>query len=156
MTEVIAFHYTVKNAQGEALDSSAGGEPFAVMVGKGHILPKLEEILLTLQQGEKKTVPLAAADAYGERDETLVVEVERNMLPEELEVGQLFSVSRGNGQQGIAKVVSFDAEKVVMDNNHPLAGEELTFDVELVGRREATAEENAHGHAHGADGSHSH
>lgn len=155
--EVIAFNYTVKNSKGDVLDKSAPEAPFAILAGQGHIIPALEKELAAMGEGDTKTVELKADDAYGQRDEKLIIEVERNLLPtDELEEGMMFAVNRGDGSQGVAKVVSFNDEKVVMDNNHPLAGEDLTFDVELVQKRDATEDEVAHGHAHGADGQAAH
>lgn len=153
--EVITFHYKLTNSDGEVLDQSFGGEPLSFLSGTGHIIEGLEKELVSSAAGEKKTVNVTAEEAYGEYDEALVQSVERGQLPEELEVGMQFAVGDESAQM-VVTVTDFDDNQVTLDGNHPLAGEALTFEVEVVNKREATEEEVAHGHAHGEDGEAAH
>lgn len=154
---VLSFHYILTNSAGETLDSSRGQEPFPVLEGRKQIIPLLEEALFQMQPGDKKIVNIPADKAYGTMDEGLKVKVNRSKLPEgEIKVGMRF---RGGAESNapIFMVTQIEGEDVSLDGNHPLAGQDLTFDVEVMEIREATAEELEHGHAHGAGGhGHSH
>lgn len=153
---VLSFHYVLTNRSGEQLDSSRKGEPFHVMEGSKQILPRLEEELFKMKLGEKKIVPLDAAQAYGQRQDNLKVKVDRKKLPgNDVKVGSRFSGGPGPDAP-IFTVIQIEGETVWLDGNHPLAGVDLTFEVEVMEIREATQEELAHGHAHGAHGHHSH
>jgi FKBP-type peptidyl-prolyl cis-trans isomerase SlyD len=152
---VLSFHYTLKNSSGELLDSSEGRAPLAFIEGAGQIIPGLERALGSLSKGEKKRVEVAAADAYGERRESLVFSVPKTSLPtENVKVGDRF---RGGSDDAspVLTVTSVGETQVTLDGNHPLAGQDLFFDVELTDVREATEEEMSHGHVHG-EGGHSH
>jgi FKBP-type peptidyl-prolyl cis-trans isomerase SlyD len=148
--KVVSLHYTLSLANGEIIDSSRGGEPFTFLVGHQQIIPGLEAGLMGMQEGEKKTVQVAAKDAYGERDENLVQTVDRSLIPETIELyeGLVLSGRSESGHEIEVVVKSFNDREVVLDMNHPLAGEDLTFDVEILEIRDATPEELAHGHAH--------
>ena len=155
-SRVLAFHYILTNRAGENLDSSRNGEPFQVMEGSQQILPALEEALFQMKQGEKKQVRLDAAQAYGLHNEKLKIKVGRKQFPEEaLKVGARFTAGSGKATQ-MFTVTQVEGEDVFLDGNHPLAGVDLTFDVEVTEIREATSEELSHGHAHGPHGHHSH
>lgn len=151
---VLSFHYVLTNNQGEILDSSRDSDPFQVMEGKEQIIPGLEEEIFKLNPGDKKKIHVVADKAYGPVNEKLRVKVSRGQLPQgELGVGTQFST--GEGAQGlIFSVTRIEGDDVYLDGNHPLAGVDLTFDVEVITLREATAEELQHGHAHGGDGHH--
>lgn len=154
--EVIEFHYTVKNSQGEILDSSRGEAPMAFLVGTKQIVPGLEKVLVTLKVGESAHVNVASAEAYGPRHEAHVITVNRDQLPEgDIQVGMMFSAGPAD-QMPPFRVTEMHDAHIVLDANHPLAGIDLVFDVELTGRRAATEEELAHGHAHSGDGHHHH
>lgn len=156
---VISFHYTLKNKEGEVLDSSSGGDALSYLEGSGQIIPGLEEQLALLSIGDKRTVQVEAARAYGNREADLVMEISREKLPktEGLSVGDQFAGRGPDGEAGaIFTVISMTAETVTLDGNHPLAGVDLTFEVEITAMRNATKEELAHGHAHGPDGHHHH
>lgn len=153
---VLSFHYDLTNSSGEKIDSSRGQEPFPVLEGQQQILPVLEQALFQMQAGEKKVVRLSAEQAYGPMRENLKVKVSRSKLPEgELKIGTQF---RGGAEPHapIFTVTAIENDEVSLDGNHPLAGQDLIFDVEVVEIREATAEELSHGHAHGAGGHHHH
>jgi len=154
MSKVISFHYTLTNSRGDKIDSSEGGEPMSFIAGKGQIIAGLESELEKLKVGEKKRVQLKAANAYGLRDEKKVHEVKRSQLPNQsIKVGDRF---RGGHEANapILTVTKVSKSHVTLDSNHPLAGEDLTFDVELKGIRDATTEELDHGHVHGPGGHH--
>ncbi|MEI8340161.1 MAG: peptidylprolyl isomerase [Verrucomicrobiota bacterium] len=148
--KVFSFHYTLTNAAGQVLDSSEGREPLVFMAGAGQIIPGLEAELVQLTVGDKKKVAVPAVDAYGEHDPKKMIEVPLEKLPKEnIEVGDQF---QAGGQHSPFTVTSLTETHATLDGNHPLAGVDLTFDVEVTGVREASLEELAHGHAHGPGG----
>ena len=152
---VIGFHYTVRDEEGEELDSSVGDEPLYILEGAEEIVPGLERAVAAMKRGDKRTVALKAADAYGDRDDELVLRVERDQLPEgvEPEVGDELTVDDDEDAPTFT-VVSIEGDAVMVDGNHPLAGHDLVFEVEVVEVRPATKDELAHGHAHGPGGHH--
>lgn len=156
--EVVLFHYTVTNNQGEVVDNSRDGDPMAVMAGHGQILPKLEEAMHELALNERKIVKLAAKDAYGEFSEENIQIAGSENFPKEtkLEIGMEYMASMEDGHHMPFVITKIEGEEITCDFNHPLAGQNLTFDVEIVEKREATPEELNHGHAHGPDGHHHH
>lgn len=151
---VISFHYTLTNPEGEKLDSSAGGEPLSYLEGGGQIISGLEKEIQPMKVGDKKRVSVKAKDAYGTRDEKKVVEVPRNKMPaQQIKLGDKF---RGGNDHNapILTVTKLTDAVVTLDANHPLAGVDLTFDLEITEIRDATKEELSHGHVHGAGGHH--
>jgi len=151
--KVVAIHYTVTDTTGNQLDSSSGGEPLVFLFGHGALIPGLEQALLGKQAGETFSSQIAAADAYGERHDQLVQAVPKSMFEGmEVAVGMRFRASGPDGREQPVIIIDVTDEEVVVDGNHPLAGIELRFDVEVVLVRDATAEELAHGHVHGLDG----
>ena len=151
--KVVAIHYTVTDSKGNQLDSSAGGEPLVFMFGQGALIPGLELALAGKAAGDKFSSTIAAADAYGERHDQLVQAVPRSMFEGmDVAVGMRFRASGPDGREQPVIIIDVSEEEVVVDGNHPLAGFELQFDVEVVAVRDATEEELAHGHAHGIDG----
>lgn len=151
--KVVAIHYTVTDTTGNQLDSSSGGEPLVFLFGHGALIPGLEQALLGKQAGETFSSQIAAADAYGERHDQLVQAVPKSMFEGmEVAVGMRFRASGPDGREQPVIIIDVTDEDVVVDGNHPLAGIELRFDVEVVLVRDATAEELAHGHVHGLDG----
>jgi FKBP-type peptidyl-prolyl cis-trans isomerase SlyD len=156
---VISFHYTLTDSEGEVIDTSRDSNaPFAYLEGMSQIIPGLERAMALLNVGDKRKIEVAAADAYGLMDEQLIVEVPKDKLPntEGLEEGDQFQANGPNGEMLLFRVIEIAGETVKLDGNHPLAGEDLVFDVEVMGIRNATAEEIAHGHAHGEGGHHHH
>jgi FKBP-type peptidyl-prolyl cis-trans isomerase SlyD len=156
-TRVISFHYTLTNKAGEVIDTSRDQqEPFSYLEGKSQIIPGLEKVLALLNVGDTKKIEVAAADAYGMPDAQLVVEVSRDKLPSsnEITVGDQFQASGPQGEMLLFRVLELNGDQVKLDGNHPLAGEDLVFDVEVMKIRDATNEELAHGHAHHGDGHH--
>jgi FKBP-type peptidyl-prolyl cis-trans isomerase SlyD len=148
---VVSFHYTLRDPSGRVLDSSAGGEPITYLEGAGQIISGLDERLRDAQLGEKRQVHVPAGQAYGERDISQVHRVKRAQLPVEgeLKIGDQFQTDTDR-HSPIVTVTSIEGDDVLLDANHPLAGVDLVFDVQITAAREATATEVAHGHAHGA------
>lgn len=137
----VSIKYILKDAEGEIIDSSEDTEPLEYIHGNGHLIPGLEAALEGKSAGEKLSVAVAPEDAYGEREEELVFPVPRsNFDGTEIEVGMQFEAASPEGSH-VVTVVEVDDENVTVDANHPLAGETLYFDVEIVDVREATPEE---------------
>jgi FKBP-type peptidyl-prolyl cis-trans isomerase SlyD len=150
---VISFHYTLKSKNGDIIDSSFDG-PMSFLTGIGQIIPKLEEELLGMLVGQKKNVSLLAEEAYGKHDPKMTMQVPKEEFAHlQIEVGSFLQLNLGE-QLKVVQVVEIADSFVTLDGNHPLAGQDLEFDVELVDSRLATAEEVAHGHAHGPGGHH--
>lgn len=152
---VVSFHYTLRNHEGQLLDASIGGEPILYLEGAGQIIDGLEEALTGLAAGTKRVIMVAAEKAYGKRDPELIRKVARNRLPvETLNLGDMFQTD-GDRQAAIVTVVGIEGDEVELDGNHPLAGQDLIFDVEVLNVREARQDELDHGHAH-PEGGHDH
>lgn len=153
--KVVSIHYKLTNSEGNVLDSSEGREPLAYIQGKQNIIPGLENALAGKEAGEKLNVTVPPAEAYGEKSLELIQEIPREAFGEveELQPGMQFQMQSPNGPV-IITVTNVGEDKVVVDGNHPLAGETLTFDVEITDVRDATEEELAHGHVHGEGGHH--
>lgn len=150
---VVSFHYTLKNSSGEQLESSFGSEPLMFLEGVGQIIPGLEEAIKSLKAGDKKVITVKAAEAYGEIESEMIVEVPKDRLPKkDVEVGDRFHADAGDGHAQVVQVTKVTDTHVTIDGNHPLAGQDLTFEVEIDSTREATKEELSHGHAHGPGG----
>ncbi|WP_020682781.1 FKBP-type peptidyl-prolyl cis-trans isomerase [Marinobacterium rhizophilum] len=152
---VVQIHYTLKNAAGDVIDTSAGQEPLAYLHGGGNIVEGLESALAGKTVGDKLDVTVEPERGYGERREDLVQDVERSNFVgvEEIEVGMQFLAQTPWGEQPVTVIAVAD-DSVQLDGNHPLAGETLNFSVEVVDVREASEEELQHGHAHGEGGHH--
>ena len=152
--KVVSFHYTLTNAQGDVLDQSQE-HPMPYLHGAGNIIPGLEKELAGKKVGDKLTVNVPAAEAYGEYHEQLVNDVPREAFQgvDNIEAGMQFQADTPEGGQVIT-VKAVNGDLVTVDANHPLAGQDLNFDVEIVEVREATKEESAHGHVHGVGGHH--
>lgn len=152
---VVSIHYTLTNKAGEKLDSSVGGEPLTYLHGAGNIIPGLEKALSETSVGEKLTVTIEPEDAYGHRSEEQTQTVGKEMFEgiDNIEVGMQFQADSSNGP-AIVTVTAVEEDQVTIDGNHPLAGEQLTFDVEVMEIRSATETEMEHGHIHGAGSNH--
>jgi FKBP-type peptidyl-prolyl cis-trans isomerase SlyD len=151
----VSIHYTLKNDEGEIIDSSEGSEPLAYLHGGGNIISGLERALHGKQAGDKFNVRIEAEDAYGEFMDDRVQVIPRSMFEgiDTVEVGMQFHADVSSGP-GVVTVIAIEGDAVTIDGNHPLAGVPLTFDVEVVEVRLATQEELAHGHIHGAGCNH--
>ena len=155
--KVVLIHYTLKDNAGEVLDSSEEKEPLAFIQGIGNIIVGLEDAMVGKAVGDKVNTTVTPDKGYGERSDENIHKVPLSGFEadgdEKLVVGMQVRVETNDGIN-IADVASIDGEEVTLDLNHPLAGETLHFDVEVVDIREATKEELEHGHAHGPGGHH--
>ena len=147
----VSIHYTLTNDQGEVLDSSKGGDVLVYLHGSGNIISGLEAALVGKKVGDKFNVRIEPKDAYGEVADDMVQIISKDMFEgiDQIEVGMQFHADVSYGS-GVVTVVNIDGDNVTIDGNHPLAGEALTFDVEIIDVRPATTEELDHGHVHGA------
>ena len=153
--KVVLIHYTLKDDAGEVLDSSSGGEPLAYIQGHGNLVPGLEKALEGKRDGSTLTVTVPPAEGYGIRDAALVQRTPKRALQGsgEIRKGMQFQ-GRTNDGMRVFTVTAIVGDMVTLDGNHPLADQNLHFDVEVVSVRDATAEELEHGHVHGAGGHH--
>jgi len=152
---VVTIHYTLKDDDGAVLDSSAGGDPLAYIQGHGNIVAGLEKALEGRQYGNTLTVVVPAAEGYGIRNEALIQRVPKRALQGSgaIQKGMQFQARTEDGMR-LFTVTAIVGDMVTLDGNHPLADKNLHFDVQIVGVRDATAEELEHGHVHGTGGHH--
>jgi FKBP-type peptidyl-prolyl cis-trans isomerase SlyD len=147
--KVAAIHYTLTDNDGNILDSSAGREPLSYIHGIGNLIPGMEEGLEGKTKGEKFNIKVSPEKGYGVKSNDLFQEVPKSAFGDQkVEVGMQFQTNRG----GVVTVTKVGLETITVDANHPLAGVELNFDVEVIEIRNATEDELAHGHVHGPGG----
>lgn len=132
--DVVRIHYTGRLTDGTEFDSSTGREPLEFEFGSGQIIPGIEHNVTNMEVGEKQTVTVPADEAYGPRDDTRVQAIPRTAIPEnvEVDVGTRLQANTPEGQPVNLTVVDLDDSSVTVDANHPLAGRDLVFDIELV------------------------
>ena len=154
--KVALIDYTLRDNDGEMIDSSEGAGPLAYLHGAGNIVEGLEEALIGKKAGDKVKASIEPAKAYGERYEDMKQEVPKELFGgvENIEVGMQFQSETDEGPV-LVTVMGISEEMVTVDGNHPLAGVHLNFDVTVREVREPTAEELEHGHVHG-EGGHQH
>ena len=154
---VVSIHYTLTDDAGKTIDSSAGGEPLAYLHGNGNLIPGLERALEGKQAGDSLNVKISPAEGYGEHDKSLIQQIPRRVLKGigNIHVGMQLQAQSDQGSRAVT-VTHVAGDMITIDGNHPLAGMPLTFEIEIVAIRDATAEELRHGHAHGAGGHHHH
>lgn len=152
---VAAFHYTLTNEQGEVIDSSNGQEPLTYLHGAGNIVPGLEREMTGKRAGDTFTVVVAPEEGYGLHHAGLIQRVPRAAFQgvDTIEPGMQFQANGPNGPMTVT-VTAVEEDTVTIDGNHPLAGKPLHFAIEIAHVREASAEEQAHGHVHGPGGHH--
>ncbi len=152
---VVSFHYTLRDENGKELETSRGSEPSVYLHGANNIIRGLETAMTGREPGDVFTVSLAPAEAYGMRnpDKMQRVPVKHLAFRGKLEAGKVVQLNTAEGMRAVT-VVKAGRHSADIDANHPLAGQTLTFDVEIVDLRPATPEEIAHGHAHGPGGHH--
>ena len=133
--QFVSVHYKGTLENGEVFDTSEGCHPMEVEMGAGQIITGFEKALMGMALNEKKVFTLEPEEAYGHRDDSLTHSFDRSEIPPEMDVqvGQTVALSSPEGQQVPAQIVEADDKKVVVDLNHPLAGNTLTFDIEVVG-----------------------
>ena len=153
--QVVSIHYTLRDDAGEIIDRSAAGEPLAYLHGRGNLIPGLERELTGRKPGDRVQVKIAPTDGYGEYDQALVQRVPRRALKgiSDVQVGMRLQANTPQGARAVT-VTQVAGDTITLDGNHPLAGKNLNFEVEVADVRPATAEELAHGHVHGPGGHH--
>ncbi|MCM2336593.1 MAG: peptidylprolyl isomerase [Pseudomonas sp.] len=152
---VVRFHYSVAEVGQEALESSEGRDPLTILVGHGNIIPGLEQAMDGREAGDKFEVDVAAADAYGERREGLSQRVpKKHFGAQKLAPGMQVVLNTNFGPRAVT-IEKVGMSVVDVDLNHPMAGKDLHFAIEIVDVREASPEEVEHGHVHG-EGGHQH
>ena len=132
--DTVKIHYTGRLEDGSEFDSSSGKDPLKFSIGSGQVIPGFDEAVTGMKVGEKKTAEIPCDKAYGDRDPSMVMMVDRKHVPPEInpEVGQRMEMGGPNGELVIVNVIDVNDENVTLDANPPLAGEDLTFDIELV------------------------
>ena len=137
----LSFHYILRDAEGRMLDTSRGNEPLGCVEGAGQIVDGLEAVLRSMQPGDTRKVVVPPERGYGLHDKELVQKVLRDRLPvEEIKVGDRFQTGPDR-HAPVVIVAAIEGAEVLLDANHPLAGQHLYFEVEMIGVRLATAEE---------------
>lgn len=154
--KVVIFHYTLKNESGEVLDSTHGEDPMPYLHGHDNIVPGLEQAMQGCAVGDSFDVKVAPEDGYGLRDAPTQAVPREAFEGIELEVGMQLFTEDEEGHVIPLFVADVNDEAVVVDFNHPLAGETLFFSVEIVNIRNANQDELTHGHPHGVDGTSGH
>jgi peptidylprolyl isomerase len=132
--DTVKVHYTGSFDDGGVFDTSAEREPLQFTIGGGQVIAGFDRAVIDMQPGDKKTVNIPAEEAYGARSEELVAEIGRDRLPEgiELEIGQQLQLGLADGEQAVVMIVDVSETTVTLDANHPMAGMDLNFELELV------------------------
>ena len=141
---VVEMNYTLTNSKGDVIDSSKEKAPLAYIQGKQNIIPGLEKEMMGKKVGDSFKVTVAPEEGYGTRNEAMIQSVDKEQFGPEasnVEVGMKFQLEADDGQMLMVTAIEVRENEVVLDGNHPLAGETLTFDVEVVALRKATDEE---------------
>lgn len=156
--KVVVIHYVLTGADGKVIESTRGGAPMAYLHGRNNLVPGLERALDGKAVGERFAVQVASADAYGPRKGQGAVAVPRKEFPRKMDLrpGMGLQIRGSDGTPVPVYVTRIQGSRVWIDVDHPLAGQDLAFDVEVVGVRDPLPEELDHGHAHGQDGHHAH
>jgi peptidylprolyl isomerase len=132
--DTVKVHYTGKLEDGTVFDSSQGRQPLEFQLGSGSVIPGFEEAIVGMQEGENKTTQIPADQAYGAYHDEMLLTVPRDQFPPDIEpeVGQELELRQQDGQSFVVQVKDVSEGEVTLDANHPLAGEDLTFDIQLV------------------------
>lgn len=130
----VKVHYHGKLRSGETFDSSEGREPLEFTVGGGQVIPGFDQGVMGMTVGDKRTVEIDVQNAYGEKSQEMIIEFPKNQFPEDMnpEVGMQLMMNNGQGRQFPVTIAEVKEESVMLDANHPLAGQDLIFDIELV------------------------
>lgn len=133
--DTVRVHYTGRLDDGRVFGSSKEQSPLELTLGDGKLIPALEDALTEMEPGEERTVTIPAERAYGEHQPELVLAVDRTEFPDHIEptVGQQLQMQQDDGQVAVVRVAEVSDEQVTLDVNHPLAGQDLIIDLELVG-----------------------
>lgn len=130
--DTVRVHYTGTLEDGTEFDSSRNRDPLEFTVGEAQVIPGFEEMVRGLEAGDTTTETLAPEKAYGERDDERMIEVAREQVPDDIEVGEQLEVQNPDGARARVSVADIEEDVVTLDGNHPLAGKQLTFEIELV------------------------
>ena len=132
--DTVRVHYTGKLDDGSVFDSSQDSDPLEFTIGEGEVILGFENAIVGMEPGQKKTVEIPADEAYGFHNEEMIATVDRDQFPEDVqpEIGQQYEMQRDDGESFVMTVTEITDDEVTLDANHPLAGEDLTFDLELM------------------------
>ncbi len=132
--DTVKVHYTGKVSDGSVFDSSKEREPLEFTIGEGKLIPGFEKAVVGMDVGDSNTVTIPSDEAYGEKRDDMVVDVEKNQIPEDIspEVGQQLQIQQKDGGAIPVVITDVTEETVKLDANHPLAGQDLTFEIEVV------------------------
>lgn len=132
--DTVKVHYHGRLTDGTTFDSSSGREPLEFQVGSGQVIKGFDDGVSGMEVGEKKTIQIPVDDAYGQKEENMIVEFPKSNFPPELspEIGMSLNMTNGSGQVIPVTIVELKEDSVTLDANHPLAGQDLIFDIELV------------------------
>jgi FKBP-type peptidyl-prolyl cis-trans isomerase SlyD len=146
---VVSIHYTLRDNQGNVLDSSSGGDPLQYIHGRGNLIIGMEEGLEGKSTGDQLDLNIAPEKGYGERNDKLIQKVPKTAFgTQKVDKGMQFNTEKGQ----VVTITEVGTEDVTVDGNHPLAGVPLNFEVEVVNIRAASKDEIEHGHVHGPGG----
>lgn len=149
---VIKMHFSVMDDEQNTIDNTYDGEPLEIISGHGYLVPGLEAAIADKKAGDTFSVTIEPEQGYGERHDNLTQVVNKSMFEGmNIDVGMQFRATTDEGEHTVI-IIGIEGDEVVIDGNHPLSGLTLTFDVEIVDVREATAEELEHGHVHTESG----
>lgn len=132
--DTVKVHYTGRFSSGETFDSSEGREPLEFTIGDEQVIPGFESAVVDMHTGESRTISIPPSEAYGDRRSEVIASVERSRFPDdiELQVGQQLRVGQSDGEELIVTITELSDTHVTIDGNHPLAGQELVFDITLM------------------------
>ncbi len=154
----VVIGYELKLNNGEVVDSCTSDDPLTFIYGRGQMLPSFEKNLAGKKKGDQVLFTLNPEEGYGTRDENAVMTMPKTMFPPHVAEGMIFEAETPDGQQALLRVTGTEGENVMVDANHPMAGETLNFKVQVIEVREPTAEdeedEDDHGHDHDHDHDH--
>lgn len=147
---VVSIHYTVKDSAGKKMESSVGEEPLVYLHGHDQIITGLEKAIDGKSPGDKMNVTISPKEGYGEYNDEMVSTLKKEQFKDQkqLKVGSIFQFSDQDGNPVVVRIKEIKGNSVIVDGNHPFAGQTLKFDIEVVEIRKATKEELEHGHAH--------
>jgi FKBP-type peptidyl-prolyl cis-trans isomerase 2 len=133
--DTVRVHYKGTLSDNSVFDSSEGRDPLEFTIGSEQVIPGFDTAVNGMKQGDKKSVTIRSSDAYGEHRAELIINLDRERLPEDLEpeIGRQLQLSGPEGQAAVMTIIDFNDTTITLDANHPLAGKDLTFEIELVG-----------------------
>lgn len=133
--DTVQVHYKGTLSDNSVFDSSEGRDPLEFTIGSEQVIPGFDSAVNGMKMGDKKTVTIQSSDAYGEHRAELIINLDRERLPEDLkpEIGRQLQLSGPEGQTAVMTIIDFNDTTITLDANHPLAGKDLTFEIELVG-----------------------